>query len=78
MGLAAPGAPLVARMAGDRCGACGDPLKVCPSTVRVFVRCCGRCTHRGPLDKAHAKLVADLAAQAERLRAEGRSTRRDR
>ncbi len=29
----------------EKCGECGDPLFVCPSTIRRFVRCCGECTH---------------------------------
>ena len=34
----------------DRCRSCGDPLFVCPATVRRFVRCCDGCTHRTQVD----------------------------
>jgi hypothetical protein len=29
----------------EPCGSCGDPLFVCPSTIRQSLRCCGECTH---------------------------------
>ena len=43
----------------DRCGACGEPLFVCPATVRRFVRCCARCTHRTLVDVRYETMHPD-------------------
>ena len=51
---------------GERCGGCGDPLFVCPATVRVSVRCCGGCTHRTEQDVEHELALAAQERQRRR------------
>ena len=53
---------------GEACGSCGQPLFVCPGTVRVFVRCCRECTHRTQLDVDHEDSLAAQERQRKRQR----------
>jgi len=36
----------------EPCTSCGDPLFVCPATIRRFLRCCNDCTHFTELDRS--------------------------
>jgi len=36
----------------EPCGYCGDPLFVCPATIRRHIRCCGDCTHHTDRDRS--------------------------
>ncbi len=49
----------------EPCDSCGDPLFVCPATIRRHIRCCDNCTHHTANDRTWqtttGRLTADLA-----------------
>ena len=55
----------------EQCGGCGDPLFVCPATVRHSVRCCSGCTHRTQEDVDYELALAAQERQRRRQRGRG-------